>query len=488
MNFKDKNEIIKAILYRLLPTLLVFILALIAFNHGVYLEGKLNICTDTIFVQIYYTIGLFLLAGIDFGMPLGGTEFYRILLYIAYFLAPLITVFTVIEAVVRSINPTIFKKSFKNHIVIVGAGKLAIAEMNFYKSGTYNKDCPFENMNWKEIADKWDDIPIILVEKDANNNNLEYFREYKNIKIIIGDITHSSILCQLNIKDAIAFWIFTNKDIINVNFALRLKTEYGILAKNILVRLEDDEIRQNIYRKELKYGVEEFRYISVHKILSNVFLFRYIESILNFKTVVIYGFGRFGQNILEIIIRNNSLLEQLVIVDPEAKMKFHNWLYRKKLQNPAYTTQLKTTTYNTKQEDSQILNIIKEQSLEESKIGFIMCANLSNNQNIKTAINIAESFKKSMVFLRSVASIYEKSIGIDSKDISGGTWYSTENEKMIESINCSHNTINLFNELYESIHYAETLSVVHPEFPCNFSYDEEGLHLIYKETMSRDEF
>jgi len=115
-----------------------------------------------------------------------------------------------------------------------------------------------------------------------------------------------------------------------------------------------------------------------------------------------------------------------------------------------------------------------------------MCANLPNNQNIKTTINIAESFKKSMVFLRSVASIYEKSIGIDSKDISGGIWFSTENEKMIESINCSHNTINLFNEIYESIHFGETLSIVHPEFSYNFSYDGDG-HLIYKETMSRDE-
>ncbi len=83
MNFDDKNSLIKAILFRLLPTILVFILSLLAFHHGVYLEGKPNICTDTIFVQIYYTIGLFLLAGIDFGMPMGGTDFYRLLLYIS---------------------------------------------------------------------------------------------------------------------------------------------------------------------------------------------------------------------------------------------------------------------------------------------------------------------------------------------------------------------------------------------------------------------
>lgn len=63
MDFKDRKEIIKTVLYRLLPSLLVFILALLAFNNGVYLEDKPNICTDSLFVQIYYTIGLFLLAG-----------------------------------------------------------------------------------------------------------------------------------------------------------------------------------------------------------------------------------------------------------------------------------------------------------------------------------------------------------------------------------------------------------------------------------------
>ena len=132
MNFNDRKEIIKTALYRILPSLLVFILALLAFNNGVYLEDKPNICTDTLFVQIYYSIGLFLLAGIDFGMPIGGTEFYRILLYISYFLAPLITVSAVIEVALKTIGSDYLEKPFKNHVVIIGSSKEAISLVHGY--------------------------------------------------------------------------------------------------------------------------------------------------------------------------------------------------------------------------------------------------------------------------------------------------------------------------------------------------------------------
>lgn len=45
-----------------------------------------------------------------------------------------------------------------------------------------------------------------------------------------------------------------------------------------------------------------------------------------------------------------------------------------------------------------------------------MCAKLPDYANIKLATNIAESFKKSIIYLRSQATLYEKLIGIDSRN------------------------------------------------------------------------
>ena len=198
----DKKGFSQALLYRLLPSLLVFILALLSFNNGVYLEDKPNICTDPLFVQIYYIIGLFLLAGIDFGMPVGGNDFYRILLYISYFLAPLITVLAVIESVLKTIGADYLKRPYKNHVVIIGASKEAISIIHSWNAP---ENMPYvgvgfdrkwsnllcNNKLYRTIYIKYfkggfrdfgycQDTKLIVVEKDPNNTKLEYFRDSTN--------------------------------------------------------------------------------------------------------------------------------------------------------------------------------------------------------------------------------------------------------------------------------------------------------------------
>ena len=41
--------------------------------------------------RLYYVLGLFVLGGLDLGTPMGGPAFGRVLLWFAYFGAPLIT-------------------------------------------------------------------------------------------------------------------------------------------------------------------------------------------------------------------------------------------------------------------------------------------------------------------------------------------------------------------------------------------------------------
>jgi len=427
MNFKDKNEIIKAILYRLLPTLLVFILALIAFNHGVYLEGKPNICTDTIFVQIYYTIGLFLLAGIDFGMPMGGTEFYRILLYIAYFLAPLITVLAVIEAVLKSISPDYLKRPYKNHVVIIGASKQAISIIH----GWSYPEIQTNNTDYYQAGK----TKIIVVEKDPNNTKLEYFRELskkQKIEIIIGDINHSSILNRLNVKQALWCIVTTNSDILNINISLKFQHDFNLRDEAIITLVEDDDLVADLLNIEEVNS--KITLVSTHRSLANCFLYRYVQTFLYLENLVIFGFGRFGQNILE-SLSGSITFKNLIIIDPDAEQKYKNWVFKKKLYDENFNPSYIVKTYNNKQQDSQIIEYIKEKFNKAQCIHFIMCAKLPDYANIKLAINLAESFKKSIIYLRSQVTLYEKLIGFDSRnmpfDIGVLNWekFLTEKEK-----------------------------------------------------------
>ena len=435
----DKKGFSQALFYRLLPSLLVFILALLAFNNGVYLEDKPNICTDPLFVQIYYIIGLFLLAGIDFGMPMGGTEFYRILLYISYFLAPLITVLAVIEAVLKTIGADYLKRPYKNHVVIIGASKEAISIIHSWNAP---ENMPYigvgfdrkwsnllcNNKLYRTIYIKYfkggfrdfgycQDTKLIVVEKDPNNTKLEYFRELskrRKVDIIIGDVNHSSVINKLNIGQALDCILTTNSDILNINIALKLIDDYGVKKDRIITRVENNDLIIDLNNSEEEEALN-LRLTTTHRKLANCFLYRYIQTFLFLENLVIFGFGTFGQNILESISRSISF-KNLIIIDPDAEQKYKNWVFKKKLYDENFNPSYIVKTYNNKQQDSQIIEYIKEKYNKEQCIHFIMCAKLPDYANIKLATNIAESFKKSIIYLRSQATLYEKLIGIDSRN------------------------------------------------------------------------
>ena len=416
MDLKDGKGIIKTALYRLLPSLLVFILTLLAFNNGVYLEDKPNICTDPLFVQIYYTIGLFLLAGIDFGMPMGGSDFYRILLYISYFLAPLITVLAVIEAVLKTIGTDYLKRPYKNHVVIIGANKVAIKLIHSMQENP----SMFSKRYSQIIADggTFEDYKkLIIVEKDPNNIHLEYFRELSNqrkVEIIIGDINNSSVFNTLNIGQAQNCILTTNDDILNLDMALKLINDYGI-KERIIAQLESEDLIYFVQSIQQEDKDLNFRVFSADIKLANCFFFRYIQTFLFLENLVIFGFGSFGQHILELISTNISF-KNLIIIDPDAEQKYKKWVFKKKLYNENFNPSFVVKTYNNKHQDSHIIESIKKKYNKEQCFHFVMCTKPTDYGNIKLATILAESFNNSIIYLRSQATLYEKLIGIDSRN------------------------------------------------------------------------
>ena len=90
----------KIILFRVLPTLVILFVSIFAFNNGVVVSSNLDIGSSGFLTQLYYAISLFFLNGLDMGMPQGGGVILRNILFICYFIAPLMTAITIIEAIV----------------------------------------------------------------------------------------------------------------------------------------------------------------------------------------------------------------------------------------------------------------------------------------------------------------------------------------------------------------------------------------------------
>lgn len=109
-----------------MPVLIVFAATLVAIGAGVDVSERPGLPEEPVPVRLYYAIGLFVLGGLDLGVPTGGPSWARALLWGAYFLGPVITTTAVAEGVLRVANPRwLGRWRNRDHLVVVGTTQVA---------------------------------------------------------------------------------------------------------------------------------------------------------------------------------------------------------------------------------------------------------------------------------------------------------------------------------------------------------------------------
>ncbi|MFT4623469.1 MAG: Trk K+ transport system NAD-binding subunit [Myxococcota bacterium] len=114
------------VIARTLPVVLVLIGTVVAFDAGVDVSERPGVPAASPAVQLYYALGLFVLGGIDLGVPTGGPVWARTMLWVAYFLGPAITTTAVVEGALRLARPRwLGQVRNRSHVVVVGDGRVA---------------------------------------------------------------------------------------------------------------------------------------------------------------------------------------------------------------------------------------------------------------------------------------------------------------------------------------------------------------------------
>ena len=114
-----------------------------------------------LFVQTYYILGLFVVGGLDLGVPTGGPMWAQAMLWVAFFGAPLLTASTVVDAVLRIINPQRWLlRNLQDHVVIFGSGELTISYLRLLRRENRNcrvivVDTEFESIREQELQQKY---------------------------------------------------------------------------------------------------------------------------------------------------------------------------------------------------------------------------------------------------------------------------------------------------------------------------------------------
>ncbi|WP_428262421.1 NAD-binding protein [Haliangium sp.] len=270
----------RSVLWRALLLLAVFSCGVVALLMGAGASERPGLGEAGLLTKVYYTIGLFVLGGLDLGTPTGGTGLARGLLWFTYFAAPAITTASVIEGVLRTMSPERWQlRRLRNHIIIAGAG--GIGRLCLHR-----------------LRARYRDRPIVVVELHQDHPAKAAVRHAAHV--LTGDIRSDSVLDALRLDHASRVFLLTGDDFANLDAATKILDRVPTLAKRMVVHVANLHFLRVLSDTRVATQCDIF---NSHNIagehLVRTHLLSHFERTDFRDVVVLAGFGRFGQSVLD---------------------------------------------------------------------------------------------------------------------------------------------------------------------------------------------
>lgn len=285
--------------------ILVFVCGLTALLAGVAVTERPEVAGDGLLAKIYYTIGLFVLGGLDLGTPIGGAPWARALLWIAYFAAPAVTASAVIEGLLRAVNPNrLWRWRLRHHIVIVGCGRLAALYV-------------------ARLRQRHKRLHIVMVESEANKPELSMAQRRYNAQVVVADVLAPGVLESLRLERATRLLLLTGDDHTNLDAASRVAEIAPNLVARMVIHVSDLRLVHVLQKANLLQDATIFNSHGVAaEHLVDTRIRRHFEETTPRDTVVLAGFGRFGQTVLNSLQRSCAgTFDRVLIVDTRAESR-----------------------------------------------------------------------------------------------------------------------------------------------------------------------
>jgi len=281
--------------WRWYAAILLFVLAMIGLSSGVSLSERPEVVTSSPLTKAYYSLGLFVVGGLDVGVPVEGPLLGRVVLWIAYFGAPLLTASALVEAVLRILSPHRWHlRRLNGHIVIVGSGEMTISYLRVLR--THNKL-----------------VPVIVVDSKVDPIRELELVETFNVTVVVGDITHDFLVKELRLKRAKRVILLGEDNFIAYEAAAKILKLFPRLESKIIVHCQNLRFLRAVQvTKIAKQSVSFNSYNLAAKGLVRDTLIHHFNKTAGKDTVILAGFGLFGQTILEEL--QNKASEQIDVV------------------------------------------------------------------------------------------------------------------------------------------------------------------------------
>ena len=285
---------------------LAFGLALLAFAGGAGFTERALPPAGTaagLGARLYFAAGLFVLGGLDLGLPTGPQP-ARALLWVATFLAPAITGGALVEGGLRLLRPDLWVRfRLRNHLVIIGAGRLGHLFMEALQRSAQTRS------------------PVVVVDAEGDEDDARELRRRFGAHLIKADIRKPQTQQLLALGRARGVIVLTSDDLVNLEAAAAIQDAHPALP--VLAHVADLELRRAL--DALRGAAHTF---NAHRLAAQRVFERalrpHLAATAGKDVLVLVGFGRFGQTVFEELLARPELsseIREVFLVDRNATDK-----------------------------------------------------------------------------------------------------------------------------------------------------------------------
>ena len=303
--------------WRWFAAVILFMCAFFALLTGVSLSERPDVQTADMLTKAYYSLGLFVMGGLDIGTPVGGHIVPRLMLWLSYFASPMLAASTIIEAVIKTISP--YKWHFKrlsNHIVVSGSGELTI---------TYLKQL-------RLVQPK---VPLLIICDEFSPFREEEFKRRYHATVINGDITRSYFLSKLFLNKAKKVVLLGEDNFQNYEAAHKILELQPSLQGKIIIHCNSIRFMRSMADSEVAKNCINFNayQLAASALVQQHLISHFVQTVPK-DVVVIAGFGLFGQTILEELQHYaQKEIDTIAIIGIDAKRRIQVVDEQSKLDN-----------------------------------------------------------------------------------------------------------------------------------------------------------
>jgi Trk K+ transport system NAD-binding subunit len=359
----------------------IFACGLIGFASGVSVSERPGMPESDLLAKAYYTLGLYVLGGMDLGTPTGGPVWGRSLLWAAYFGAPIWTASAIFETILSALRPQVrHLKWMRSKIVIIGGGEMTLGFLNRIAASGHRR--------------------VVVIADDLENARLEELHHRRLVSVIQASREQVYRIKYYPFHKAHRLLLLSERDEVNFEAASLLLESDPEMGSRIVFHVSNLRfLRVLSDSKVVRRCIAFNNYELAATQLAREQLLRHFNATTHRDTVILAGFGRFGQSILEQLEKHAmGAFSQVAIIDLQAQRRAMIADEEAPIQR-SYVRH----TYQGDIDDPEVwLHLFDEVAIKEQAPVFVITTG-NDEINLRSAIWLRRRFSNALIISRTMA-------------------------------------------------------------------------------------